>query len=88
MVHWLHHRRATVSSIMYGSKDSKRARLAREQQLFDEGAQLTRMGLARAMNVGRGQIEDDLADLESRGYVLDEDDRGVLSRAFGWLRGR
>ncbi|MFP4440163.1 MAG: HTH domain-containing protein [Chloroflexaceae bacterium] len=63
---------------MFGSKQAKEERLAREAALLEQQQEVSVAELAEEIGVPRSTVWRDLTDLEDRGVLLQEDN-GKLS---------
>ncbi|MGQ9815692.1 MAG: HTH domain-containing protein [Candidatus Roseilinea sp.] len=73
---------------MFGRKDKKQKRLRAIQEIVQSSTEgITQAELARRCASTRSTIYKDLAELEKRGVLLAEDEKGRLHWPF-WLRRR
>lgn len=68
---------------MFGSKREKAERLEQYEEILDE-EELTQAELAERLRVPRSTVMRDLVDLDERGVLLEEDERGKLSLFRKW----
>lgn len=64
---------------MFGSKRKKRDRLQRMAEIVERRKGISQAELARQLGVHRSTVGKDLVQLEERGVLLAEDERGRLS---------
>lgn len=72
---------------MFGNKQDKRARLAREVDLLHAHNEISIEDMARAVGVDRATIESDLVSLDDAGVKLYEGKRGRLGLP-DWMRAK
>ena len=72
---------------MFGKKQDKRARLAREVVLLQTHDEISIEAMARAVGVDRATVEKDLVSLDDAGVKIHEGRRGRLGLA-EWARSR